>query len=317
MKHVLLIAIVVVCTAASGCAGGGALTVQDKAAIQKLHDDYAQAMNAGKNGDPAVVTTMYAQDAQVLMPNIPAVTGTDAIAKASAAGPSAKNFKFSDIVIDGNGDVAIARGTYEGDWATPGGVLAHEKGKFVDTLKKQADGSWKVTYDIWNSDAPAAALPVPTGQPNADASGEVKALAGLAGTWKLELELKDSPVSKPGKVTLVQDCRWLANGLHMMCATEGAMPPGPYHDIMVFGHDPEAKVYKGYDVDNSAMSPFTMTFKDNQWTWNYEFKMGGKPAKMRTTIYGGTRDGWSARQELSTGGAWTLCSEGKATRIGG
>jgi len=42
-------------------------------------------------------------------------------------------------------------------------MLAHAKGKFVDVLKKHADGSWKIVYDIWNADAAPPALSVPTG----------------------------------------------------------------------------------------------------------------------------------------------------------
>jgi ketosteroid isomerase-like protein len=33
---------------------------------------------------------------------------------------------------------------------------ATDKGKYVTVFKKQADGSWKVVADIFNSDGPAA-----------------------------------------------------------------------------------------------------------------------------------------------------------------
>ena len=32
--------------------------------------------------------------------------------------------------------------------------LPVEKGKYVEVMKKQGDGSWKIVYDIWNQDAP-------------------------------------------------------------------------------------------------------------------------------------------------------------------
>jgi ketosteroid isomerase-like protein len=34
--------------------------------------------------------------------------------------------------------------------------LPTEEGKYVTVLKKQGDGSWKITYDIWNANGPAA-----------------------------------------------------------------------------------------------------------------------------------------------------------------
>ena len=100
MKHCLLIAVIVLCAASFGCARAGALSDQDKAAIQKVHDDFAQAFTAEKPDFAALVKASYAQDAQVLMPNMPAFTGEEAIAKAFSAGPSFSTFAirapFSD-----------------------------------------------------------------------------------------------------------------------------------------------------------------------------------------------------------------------------
>jgi len=316
MRRALLVALVIVCAAALACAGGGPLSDQDKAAIQKLHDDFARAWNAEKPDIPALVKSGYAPDAQVLMPNMPAFIGEEAIVKAYSTGAPPKNFKVSDLVIEGHGDVALTRGTYEGDWPAASGALVHDKGKFLDAAKKQADGSWKLVYDVWNSDAPPAALPVSTGALKADASAELKNLAWFAGTWQVDLDLKDSPFGAKGKSSLVQDCRWFATGQQLICTTEGATPSGPYHEVFVIGYDTEAKAYKGYDVDNGGMLPFALAFKDNTWTWNYDFKVGGKPAKVRTTAFDLARDGASVKQELSTGGAWTLLAEGKVHRIG-
>jgi ketosteroid isomerase-like protein len=318
MRRVLLVVLVVVCAAAVACARAGPLSDQDKAAIQKLHDDYAQAWNVEKPDVAALVKASYAPDAQVLMPNLPAFVGEEAIVKAYSTGTPPKNFKIGGLVIEGHGDVAFTRGSYEGDWPTPSGVMVHDKGKFVDAAKKQADGSWKLVYDIWNSDAPPAALPVPTGALKTEASAELKTLAWFAGTWQFDVDIKESPFGPKGKGSLVQDCRWFATGQQIICTTEGTLPPGPYHEVFVMGYDTEAKAYKGYDVDTSGMLPFTLVFKDNTWTFNYDFKLGGKPAKVRATAFDLARDGCSLKQELSIGGgAWTLVGEGKVHRIGG
>jgi hypothetical protein len=116
---------------------------------------------------------------------------------------------------------------------------------------------------------------------------------------------------------MVQDCRWLATGQQLMCATEGTMTQGPYHDVTIMGYDAEAKGYKGYDADNSGMAPFVLVFKDNTWTFNYEFRMAGKPVKLRMTAFDLSRDGGSVKQEFSMGGGpWTLLGEGKVRKIG-
>jgi ketosteroid isomerase-like protein len=33
--------------------------------------------------------------------------------------------------------------------------LPTEEGKYIEVLKRQGDGSWKIIYDIWNPNAPA------------------------------------------------------------------------------------------------------------------------------------------------------------------
>ena len=59
--------------------------------------------------------------------------------------------------VEGRGDLAYAIGTYRMA-VTPKKAgakpLPVEQGKYVEVMKKQGDGSWKIVYDIWNPDAP-------------------------------------------------------------------------------------------------------------------------------------------------------------------
>ena len=41
----------------------------------------------------------------------------------------------------------------------PGAAAVSEKGKYVEVWRKQPDGSWKIKWDIFNSDVPAGAPP--------------------------------------------------------------------------------------------------------------------------------------------------------------
>ncbi|MGE5360373.1 MAG: DUF4440 domain-containing protein [Bacteroidales bacterium] len=319
MKRALFVALVLLSALSFACAKPGPLSDADKAAIQKVHDDYAHAWNAEKPDIPAMVKASYTEQSKVLVPNVPVVQGTDAIAKAYSSGPPARNFKFSAIEIDGRGDVAYAHGAYEGDWATPSGVMAHDKGKFVTVAKKQADGSWKILYDIWNSDAPPQALPVPTGTMAANASPEVKNLAWFVGTWRWDFEAKPSPLGPAGKLTLTVDCRWFADGQQLLCSNGGTTPAGPYHELFIMTADPETKAYKGYDVDNTGVAAtFVATFKDNAWIVEHQnLKMGGKPLKLKTTFFNRAADSFSVKQEYSLGGLSGVNGEGACRKIGG
>ncbi|MEA3247355.1 MAG: DUF4440 domain-containing protein, partial [Gemmatimonadota bacterium] len=74
------------------------------------------------------------------------------LADASITGGAATT---TDVTVAG--DYAIETGTFE--WTlTPkkGGKAMTDKGKYLTTWHKQADGSWKITRDINNSDLPAA-----------------------------------------------------------------------------------------------------------------------------------------------------------------
>lgn len=135
------------------------LTDQDKAAIQKLTADFAKAVNAK---DWAAATATYTDDAHMMPANGPAVSGKAGIQTWMGAYPPFSNFTVGAVEMDGRGDVAYASGTYELDMTPPGGAAAiHDKGKWVEVLRKQADGSWKVSHDIFNSDMPLPMPPAP------------------------------------------------------------------------------------------------------------------------------------------------------------
>jgi ketosteroid isomerase-like protein len=67
--------------------------------------------------------------------------------------------ELSTTSVEGRGDLAVAVGTYRMA-VTPKKAgakpLPVEQGKYIEVMKKQPDGSWKIVYDIWNADTPPA-----------------------------------------------------------------------------------------------------------------------------------------------------------------
>ena len=66
-------------------------------------------------------------------------------------------FAFTSSHIHIDGDTALERVTYTatigpGDDAPP----IEDVGKGIHVYRRQPNGSWKLTYDIWNSDQPVA-----------------------------------------------------------------------------------------------------------------------------------------------------------------
>jgi uncharacterized protein (TIGR02246 family) len=131
------------------------LSPEDEAAVRAVDAAWARAATAG---DANALTALYASDATLLPPNEP-VTKGEAVKKYNADMASAFSgpFELSTTAVEGRGDLAYAVGTYRAT-LTPKKAgakpLPTEEGKYLEVLKKQPDGSWKIVYDMWSSNAP-------------------------------------------------------------------------------------------------------------------------------------------------------------------
>lgn len=133
------------------------LAEADRGAILTVDSGFASAANAGNLGD---VVALYAEDASLLPPNEPALKGREAIRQywGRLLSDYTLRFELGTDEVDGRGDLAYLRGHYKLT-ASPkakGGAALSDEGKFVEVLKRQADGHWRYTTDIYNSDLPPA-----------------------------------------------------------------------------------------------------------------------------------------------------------------
>lgn len=149
---------------ASGCMKPAQpMSDADKSAIRTAEDQFATQFLARNFG---AVAGQYAVDATVMPPNEPAVTGRAAIQTWLGSFPATSAFKLTVQEVDGLGDLAYDRGTYEMTFTPPGAAApVSDHGKFIEVRRKGADGSWSITDDIFNSDLPAAAPPAPAPAP--------------------------------------------------------------------------------------------------------------------------------------------------------
>jgi len=143
-----------------GCARGGggpaALTEADKAAMRAVDQKFVDAVLA-KNW--AAAAAVYTADASFMPPNGPLVKGSAAIQAWMPSLPPLTTFTLEAQQIDGVGDFAYARGVYTMSFTLPGATAPTEDhGKYIVIGRKQADGSWLIAEDIFNSDVP---LPAP------------------------------------------------------------------------------------------------------------------------------------------------------------
>ena len=59
------------------------------------------------------------------------------------------------LEVEISGDLAYEVGKYSIDMELEGGQTMTDVGKYLMVLKRQADGSWKMSADMFSSDAPA------------------------------------------------------------------------------------------------------------------------------------------------------------------
>ncbi len=169
MRHFLILTAFALCSAcqpapktqtstegAASRAAPAGLSAEDEAAVRAVDAEWARAATAG---DAKALTAVYAPDATLLPPNEQNVKG-EAVGKYNADMLSAypAKMELTTEAVEGRGDLAYAVGTWKAI-PTPKKAgakpLPTEEGKYLEVLKKQADGSWKLVYDMWSSNAPA------------------------------------------------------------------------------------------------------------------------------------------------------------------
>ena len=123
---------------------------------QELRDGTRMFLEAYHRGDTAAVADFYTEDAKVLPANMEMVSGKQAIQEfwknAMDMGVRMINLETAEMGYDGN--LAYERGVSTVTIQPEGGPERTERGKYLVVLTRQADGSWKLAVDIWNSDSP-------------------------------------------------------------------------------------------------------------------------------------------------------------------
>ena len=117
----------------------------------------AEMVKAAQARDAAKFASFYGDDAALMVPNAPLATGPDirqTLDQLFAAPGFSLKFEASKVVVAGSGDLGYSQGRYDLTVNDSQGRLSTEVGKYVTVFRKQADGSWKLTADIFNSDNP-------------------------------------------------------------------------------------------------------------------------------------------------------------------
>jgi uncharacterized protein (TIGR02246 family) len=132
---------------------------------QAVRDQDAQWSKAAESRDVDKLVSFYADDAVVLPAHAAIATTKDSIRnifqRLLSIPGVALSWKPTNVTVAGSGDLAYSTGTYEMSAPDDAGKPSIDRGKYAAVWKKQANGSWKVALDIWNTDLPLPTAPSP------------------------------------------------------------------------------------------------------------------------------------------------------------
>ncbi len=150
MNRFVVLAVVGVLLACTGCASGGSeKDVQSQ--ILRLDAEWSRA---AQTRDVDRVVSFWADDAIVFPPGSPAVAGKSAIrefvAKSFQTPGFSISWKTSTVAVSRGGDIAYTTGTNRVTFSAPDGKKVTVEGKAVAVWRREEDGAWKCVIDIWN-----------------------------------------------------------------------------------------------------------------------------------------------------------------------
>lgn len=124
--------------------------------LGQMNRDFAKALVAK---DATAAAHLYTEDASLLPPNEPIISGRENIKNywqgAIDAGLIAASVKTIDASSDGNLGYEI--GTFELKFLTPEGDTIIDIGKYTEILKRNSEGKWISLYGMWSNNEPAIA----------------------------------------------------------------------------------------------------------------------------------------------------------------
>jgi uncharacterized protein (TIGR02246 family) len=152
---------VVACLWVYGCAAqqsqaSGASRGQEAVRAQ-IEQGTARFADAFNRGDIAAVAAMYDTGAVVLAPNAPVMRGRQNI-EALWNGARQQGFRTLNLAVnsvEAAGNHAIELGSYTLVIQPSGQAEVTDRGKYMVVWRRQADGSWKLYRDMFNTSMPA------------------------------------------------------------------------------------------------------------------------------------------------------------------
>lgn len=144
------------------CLAGYSQTAGRPADVKALKDSEIRWNQEYTAKDLEKVMAHYANDAVVMAPGFPAMSGPAEIRKMlkSMMDDTSFTLKFQGVrtEVSSSGDLGFTQGTYQMTMMDPASKqVIHDHGSYVTTYRKEA-GSWKAVADIATSEVPPPSM---------------------------------------------------------------------------------------------------------------------------------------------------------------
>ena len=123
------------------------LTEADISAVMEATTQYGTSII---NGDFDKLRSLMSSEMVLLPPEAPGQQGIDAAIQYMQGFPSMEG-SISPEQVNGSGNQAVVRGTYNLRFSVNDTTQVSDNGKYIEVWEKLEDGSWKITTDIWNT----------------------------------------------------------------------------------------------------------------------------------------------------------------------
>lgn len=151
IKQLTHFAVICICLFPAGCnRPAGPSTENEKKLITEISQARAKAFN---EGNAAAIAIHFTEDAQLMAPGRPSTSGKAAVQTyyQSIFDEYATQLESHYEEVEVSGNLAYGRGFAKVTLVPKkGGAPSVSTAKYLNILKKQPDGLWKTTHDIWN-----------------------------------------------------------------------------------------------------------------------------------------------------------------------
>jgi uncharacterized protein (TIGR02246 family) len=119
--------------------------VAAKRMIDSVLEHYAKAY---QDNDPDAIAKLYTEEAVLMPPGHGLVEGRDSVRAFWGRGME-PGFRMTTMRVEVSAGTAYVVGRY---YVPPDDDDDAETGKYLIALRKEPDGNWRITADIWNDD---------------------------------------------------------------------------------------------------------------------------------------------------------------------